>query len=105
MLISESVSFMLLLFLAAATGFRLGGWVVLGEGGVFLSLFSKFCFIVRLVSVFLYYQLCATAIIHSIKPRQMLYSLSLMLSNSGGWAGAFIEVTFPLTPSVPSYNG
>ena len=93
---------MLLLFLAAATGFRVG--VELGEGGVLLSLFSSFCFIVRLVSVFLYYQIFATDVIHSIKPRRMLYSLSLMLSNSEGWAGAFIEVTFPLTSSVPSYK-
>lgn len=102
MLISESVSFTLLLFLAAATGFRVGRLFVWGEGGVFLSLFSKFCFIVCIVSLFLYYHLCATAIIHSVKPRQMLYSLSLMPSCGRGWAGAFIEATFPLTPSIPS---
>lgn len=33
----------------------------------FLSLFFKFCFTVRFVSVFFYYYLCATAIIHSVR--------------------------------------
>lgn len=53
MLISESVSFMLLLFLAATTGFRVGGWVVLGEGDVFLSLFLSFA-LFCVLSVYFY---------------------------------------------------
>ena len=48
---------------------------------------KKFSFIVSFVGVFLYYYLCAIAIIHSVKPRGMLYSLSLTLSCGRGWAG------------------
>ena len=94
---------MLPLFLAAATGFGVGGWVAWGEG-VVLSMWFKFSFLVRFVSVF-YYYLCATAIIHRVEPGQVFFLLFLARSHGRGGAGAFTEATFPTALSISSYYG